>query len=658
METTQTQALNLDRARYQPRLWQLAAFFGLTVCGLAQPNITRQPTNQLVSLGATAQFRVSAASTSPLTFQWRHEDNEIVGATTATFSITNAQVLDAGNYTVVVSDAVGSVTSQPAMLDVDPIFTKIMTGALGSAKGHWHGAAWADYDNDGYPDLYVHQFAPAVKDLLFRNNGDGTFTQLDAPIPQGLTAQNGAWGNAWGDYDNDGHLDLFISNNGGRNVLLHNRGDHTFERIAAGPGAEGTDSTGPVWGDYDRDGYLDLFVANGYMSSVATRHWFYRNQGDGTFLKMTTNEVGSLASARVAATFGSWVDYDEDGWLDLFLPTNPARDCFYRNQGDGSFAPLTNGVLVDSAFAFAWADYDNDGRLDVCVGGYGTPTALYHNEGAGTFKKMSAAEVGSLVNDKSWGGGVAWGDYDNDGFVDLFVGGGWWNANNQAVSAKSFLYHNNGDGTFTRIERGSLANDVSESMGVHWVDYDRDGFLDLFLTHHASLSLAPNLLYRNSGNSNNWLCVKCVGTSSPRFGTGAKIRARATIRGKEMWQLRLIDAGGTCWGGQSFEANFGLGDALVVDTLRIEWPSGIVQELPNVPARQILTVTESPRLEMTQAGDLKARCWTGQSLSIETSVDLRQWQPWATLTNQTGILEFKDDHAAQHAARFYRAVKP
>ena len=608
-----------------------------------------------MSPGATAQFRVSAGSTLPLTFQWRHDDTEIVGATKATLSITNVQMLDAGSYTVVVSDATGSVTSQPAPLDVDPTFTKVTTGTLATDKGHWHGAVWGDYDNDSFPDLFVHQYDPSVKDLIYHNNGDGTFTRLTAPIPQGLLLQNAAWGNAWGDYDNDGHLDLFSSNNGGKNVLLHNRGDGSFEKIASGPGAEGTDSTGPVWGDYDRDGYLDLFVGNGYLGSYATRHWLYHNLGDGTFLKMTTNEVGSLASARVAATFGSWVDYDEDGWPDLFLPTVPARGHFNRNQGDGSFAPLTNGVLVNAPFAFAWADYDNDCRLDVCLGGYGTATALYHNEGAGTFRKMTAAEVGSLVSEKSWGGGVAWGDYDNDGFVDLFVGGGWWNSNNQAVSAKGYLYHNNGDGTFTRIERGSPANDVCESMGVHWVDYDRDGFLDLFVTHHGSMSLTPNLLYRNNGNSNNWLRVKCVGTSSPRFGTGAKIRANATIRGKEMWQLRLIDAGGTCWGGQSFEAHFGLGDAQVVDTLRIEWPSGIVQDVRNVSARQFLTVTEPTELVPQGPGAFQIKCWKGMVFTIDGSSDLTTWTSLATVTNMTGTLQWTDAEAIRQSGRFYRA---
>jgi hypothetical protein len=304
--------------------------------------------------------------------------------------------------------------------------------------------------------------------------------------------------------------------------------------------------------------------------------------------------------------------------------------------------------------AFAWADYDNDGHLDLCIAGKGTPTALYHNNGNGTFKRMTTAEVGSLVSDSSWLGGVAWGDYDNDGYIDLFVAGGWWNGD--SIRTKSYLYHNNGDGTFTKIMTGSPVNDLAESMGAHWVDYDRDGFLDLFVNNRGGIAAGPNLLYRNNGNSNNWLCVTCVGTASPRDGTGAKVRAKATIRGKEMWQLRLINSGGTCWGSQSFVAHFGLGDATNVDVLRIEWSSGTVQELHNVPAKQYLTVTEPTKLAMPSPGEVHVQCWKGMAYRIEGSPDLSAWTPLATVTNLTGRLQWTDTNGLSQGARFYRVV--
>jgi hypothetical protein len=163
-------------------------------------------------------------------------------------------------------------------------------------------------------------------------------------------------------------------------------------------------------------------------------------------------------------------------------------------------------------------------------------------------------------------------------------------------------------------------------------------------------------LFRNNGNTHAWLEVKCVGTVSPRWGTGAKVHAKTTIRGKERWQLRLIDAGGTCWGGQSFEAHFGLGDAQVVDTLRIEWPSGIVQELRNVAARQILTVTEPPRLIPRGGGTFQIQSWVNQTFDVEASTDLETWSTAGTVRNATGMLVFEDPMAAQHESRYYRVL--
>jgi hypothetical protein len=667
MKTMMTKPGKPPRSEGQTCLCAVAIYFGLAVCGLTQPSITRQPTNLLVSVGVTAQFRVTATATSPpLTYQWSHNQKALEGATDSILILTNVQTSLAGAYAVVVSDAGGSVTSQPALLDVDPAFTKIVNGVLVTDLGKWYGAAWADYDNDGDPDMFIHRAAPAVGDLIYRNNGDGTFARLTSPIPQGLAGQNGAWGVAWGDWDNDGHLDLFIANGEARNrnALLRNRGDGTFQSIASGPGAEGRLSGSGAWGDYDRDGWLDLFVANGGIAFQSATNFFYRNLQDGTFSKLTTNQVGIWLKEIAPWTLVSWVDYNDDGWLDLMVPDPPnPKVRLYRNLGNGSFTSVTyNAIVAENIsgllwYSYAWGDYDNDGRLDLFAALDGTrPNRLYHNESDGIFKKMSAIEVGSLVNDRGFAGGVAWGDYDNDGFLDLFVASGWWSASG-AARGKNFLYHNNGDGTFDRVKTGSPANELGEFMTAHWVDYDRDGFLDLFIGQHGSLSSAPNHLYRNNGNANAWLVVTCVGTSSPRFGMGAKVRARATIGGKDIWQLRLIGAGGTTVGGQSFEAHFGLGDATVVDTLRIEWPSGIVQEFHDLPAKQYLTVTEPTILQMKGPSQFTIRSWKSMAFSVEASTDLLTWTPFATATNVTGTLEFADPDTASQAYRFYRAMQ-
>jgi hypothetical protein len=215
------------------------------------------------------------------------------------------------------------------------------------------------------------------------------------------------------------------------------------------------------------------------------------------------------------------------------------------------------------------------------------------------------------------------------------------------------------DPTFVKITQRDIVQGPTDMWIPYWVDYDRDGFLDLFVAEYGYDVPASHRLYHNNGNPNNWLCVTCVGTASPRDGTGARVRALATIRGREMWQLRLINSGGTSWGGQSFVAHFGLGDATNVDMLRIEWSSGIVQELHNIAAKQYLTVTEPARLAMPSPRELHIQCWKEMAYHIETSPDLLTWTPQATVTNLnlTGKLQWTDPAVPGPNTRFYRVVE-
>jgi hypothetical protein len=631
---------------------------------ITPPRITKVTNyNASVSLGAPVKMQVWATGTAPLSYQWWFGSLALAGKTNAILNLTNVQTTNAGLYTVVVTNWADSASTNVS-LDVDPTFTKITTGAIVTDAKHWHGQAWGDYDNDGYLDVFLtttdSTFAP-----IYRNNHDGTFTRTNLPSLQGYTGIANWWYN-WVDYDNDGHLDLFITDyseyfgESGKNLLFHNNGDGTFTRITTNAIVkEGAISIYGAWGDYDRDGDLDLVVANGLMASLPARNWFYENQGDGLFLKLTnavTSGVGRFA-------LPVWVDVDNDGWPDLFV-TAWGTNSLYHNTGAGTFTKVIGDPLVSEASywtAAAWADYDNDGDLDVFVPsggipGYSGPVALYRNDGAGHFTKMTTNNVGPLVSERVNSSSCAWGDYDNDGWIDLFVANGY---DDHGVTSprQCLLYRNNGDATFTKITTGSLANEWSTATAANWVDIGNTGFLDLFMTTHPDSEAFVNRLYRNNGNSNNWLCVKCVGTVSPRWGTGAKVRARATTRGMPMSQLRLIDAGGSSWGGQSFVAHFGLGDATNVDVVRIEWTSGIVQELHNVPVKQYLTVTEPARLQMTQPGQLQIQCWKGMSYSIESSPDLQDWNRLATVTNLTGKLEWTDPDTSGQSTRFYRAVK-
>jgi len=628
----------------------LTCLVGLAVrmLGLAQPTITTQPKSQSVSPGANVTFSVRATGTAPLNYQWRFTGGEIAGAVTNALSLTNVLLSAAGDYLAVVSDASGlSSTSRVATLSVDPTFTKITSGGIVTDRGLFGGSSWADYDNDGFLDLLVSNFGGGGN-FLYRNNRDGTFSRINAS-PIGTDPEH-TIRCAWGDYDNDGFLDLVTLNGAASyseaNALYHNNGNGTFSRMAAGAvgvlaSARGN-CHGGAWGDFNNDGLLDLLVVDWNLKVV-----LYRNNPDGRFTKVVGDPLVNVGSQSVGC---AWADFDNDGWSDVFVSGFGGANFLFRNDGHGAFVRITGRVPASdtaSSDGCAWGDYDNDGYLDLFVtnpnsGG----NRLYRNKGDGTFEKITS---GAIVIDRKGSTGCAWGDYDNDGFLDLFVVNGF------AGPQDNLLYHNNGDGTFSKITTGSLVNDGGSSFGVGWGDYDNDGFLDLFVANGLLGPAEKNFLYRNNGNGNHWIKVKCVGTVSNRTGLGAKVRVLATIAGQSRWQMRQIDGGDGTSGG-SLEADFGLADATRIDTLRIEWPSGIVQELHGLAANQFLTVTEPARLQALGAGVLRVQSWKGMAFEVQASTDLNKWSPLTTVTNLTGALEFTDPEVANEGRRFYRTV--
>ncbi|MBI4661988.1 MAG: VCBS repeat-containing protein, partial [Verrucomicrobia bacterium] len=300
---------------------------------LGQPKLATQPVDQSVSLGATVQFRVTATSTAPpIRYQWRFAAAYLEGQTNSVLNLTNIQVLNAGDYDAVLTDGSGSVTSRAAHLEVDPTFTKITTGDIVTDVASHLSSAWGDYDGDGDIDLavtgtWIADSGAGSRIRLFRNDGFGHFTRiLSTPI----SADAKDWrAGSWIDYDNDGWLDLITTHTrhhsfDGGIMFFRNEGQGSFRKLTSrdvGPILPGTPPNtednvqGAGWADYDRDGFLDVYVS---LSGEGT-DWLFRNLGDGTFAKMSNSQTG-IAADRAYSYGITWGDFDGDGWPDLFVP--------------------------------------------------------------------------------------------------------------------------------------------------------------------------------------------------------------------------------------------------------------------------------------------------------------------------------------------------
>ena len=459
----------------------------------------------------------------------------------------------------------------------EPLFTNVTAKALPGPSLGTRSIAFGDYDNDGWPDLYLRPGREGAISLL-HNSGDGTFFDHRARIQSAPPTRGG--GSLFGDYDNDGDLDLFLpvdSHSTLRVLLRNDRG--VFTDTASGSDPEGSAwSDNAVWLDYDGDGWLDLYVGN--VGTSGTRNALQRNNGDGTFANTTSGagldtelhpEDGGSDGGMVSA------DLDGNGWPDLYVGVSGSGNRVFLNTGDGTFEDASSSEISDpgEAIATAVGDFDGDGDPEIfqVAGGdtemeYRSLLLLYVGEGE-FVDGTDASGISELRAQNA--SGVASLDVDNDGDVDLLIA---W---------PHLLYLNNGDGTFVS-RAGSGLGDGSQFISSHIAvgDYDVDGSADLLIGCDSGA-----FLYRNTGSDSHWLRVDAVGVESNRSAIGAQLTAVAG----SLRQTREI------MGGRGDEldelvTHFGLGTHASVDTLRIRWPSGQIDVLTGIPGDQEIRIFE------------------------------------------------------------------
>ncbi len=465
-------------------------------------------------------------------------------------------------------------------------FTPVTTGPVVTDGGDSRSVNFIDYDNDGNLDLLITNGPSAGQvAFLYKGNGDGTFTRMMTPsIGTVVSAADGA---TFGDYDNDGDEDCYVATWWAQLNLFHiNNGDGTFTQESFTEITTDNDySEAATWVDYDADGFLDLQVCN---SAGDLRNQLYHNNGDGTFTRVF---LGAITNDAFNSRVGAWADFDNDGDQDCYIAneTNDKNN-LYRNDG-GSFTKLTTGPHVNDpmqSFSASWGDYDNDGDLDLVVANnVGQTNMLYRND-AGTFVRVLTSPISTNA-----GASVssAWGDIDNDGDLDLFITRAFGVSDDV-----NLLYINNGDGTFTQEFDDSTATETGWTYGCAFGDVDKDGDLDLALARCQSAN-ENNSLYLNNGNSNHWLIVDLQALYSNRSAIGARVKLKATINGNPVWQMREVSSQPGYCNQSQMDPHFGLGDATVIDSLVISWPSGFVTVLENVAPDQYLAVTECPNVD-------------------------------------------------------------
>ncbi len=526
------------------------------------------------------------------------------------------------------------------------IFTKISNTPLNLAVES-EGNMWADYDKDGDMDVlmtiqahYTVSANPTKSFYLFQNNC-GTFTRMTTGDLVNDTL-NGSGTASWVDVDNDGYEDVLAitESNPKKKILYHNNGNATFTKITNLPFLYSSPYTiSSSFVDMDNDGDLDIYYANEDIYSLdvnAAHDVIYRNDGNGNYALLNT--ILDSTSTRN----GAWGDYDNDGFMDLFISTLPWSASvgvtrLFHNNGDGTFAHVSNitksTVTANYSYGASFVDFDNDSDLDIfLVNATGHQNKMFQNDGAGNFTDVTIAA--GLTDNRPNNDGHTWGDIDNDGDLDLFL----------TSFNRNMLYINNGNGTFTENTTEVAVNEpIVESTGPNFVDFDKDGDMDLLVSNN---NLAPeNYFYTNNGNNNHWIGIRAKGVTSNREAIGARIYLKATINGQPKWQMREINANPYAQGRSSIspEVHFGTGNAGTIDSIKVVWPvSGTSQYFTNVNPNRFIEISEGSSVlnEVTHIVAVTPAsvniCKGGSTTLAASGAGVYSWSPSTGLNTAAG----------------------
>jgi hypothetical protein len=494
------------------------------------------------------------------------------------------------------------------------------------------GLALIDYDNDGYPDIYfvnsltvdLVKSKGKTKSALYHNNGDGTFT--DVTDKAGVGDIGWGMGVAVGDYNNDGFDDLYVTCLG-MNHLLKNNGNGTFTDVTQKAGVgDPRWSTGAAFVDYDNDGKLDLFVSNyvafdfnnlpdfgkgklcqykgipvqcGPRGLPGDGDSLYHNNGDGTF----TDVSKKAGVSDPDGYYGMGVicsDFDGDGLVDIFVANDSTPNFLYHNNGDGTFKEIgfPSGTAVNEngseqgSMGVAVGDYNHDGKFDLFITNFDDDyNTLYRSDGLNSFTDVSYAAKVAAVSLPLVGWGTKFFDYDNDGWVDLFVVNGHVYPQLPTYRQRNLVHKNNRGGTFTEVaaQLGAPFLENHVGRGAVFGDLDNDGDVDVVINN---LDGGPQLLRNDGGNANSSALIKTIGVKSNRDGIGARVKVVAG----DLIQIDEVRSGGSYLSQSDLRLHFGFEKRTKIDLIEVRWPSGVVDKITDVSVNKILTIKEGQGL--------------------------------------------------------------